>query len=170
MTKVATSLWCLDIRSVETCEKLSLDIVRHLEQRLKVGPALILHSCPTSILPALRKRWLHLCREVEKQQASTLDRTKKRALGVELSRLKNFTFSCCDSRRLTDVVVACPGTDCSLLPKFSTLYVASDASSQDFRRILACAKPNSAVVLYDTLYKCSDTVLPILQEFSQTAA
>jgi len=74
MTAAAQTGWYVDTRIVETTEQLSLDLARHLPQRLAVGPAVIVADKPTILLPVIRKRWMRIIREVERQRSSTLDR------------------------------------------------------------------------------------------------
>lgn len=160
--------WYVDIRNIDSIEKISLDLVRHLEQRVKVGAVLIIHPEPTSILPALKKRWLHLCREVEKQRASTLDKDKKRALSIELSKLRNYTFCCNNRNPDADVVVAPACSRVQYTAPFATLYIASHMSIEQFACLLEKAAMQTVIVLYDDIFKSSPLVFSVLQQLTNT--
>jgi hypothetical protein len=72
--------WYMDIRKAETSEHMSLDLTRHLPRRLMVGTAIIVSDRPDILLPVIRKRWMRVIREVQRQLSSTLDRAKKHEL------------------------------------------------------------------------------------------
>ena len=74
-------------------EKITLDLSRHLQRRITVGPVVIITDRPSVTLPVLRKRWMRLITEVERQYASTLEHRKKHSLRHELARLRACTFS-----------------------------------------------------------------------------
>lgn len=85
--------WYIERRFVHNPERISLDLTRHLPRRSVVGTAVIVTNRPTVILPVIRKRWVKLIREVERQHSSTLDRLKKESLQQELTRLHRLTFA-----------------------------------------------------------------------------
>src|SRR6185503_8306670 len=49
------------------------DIARHLQSRQFLGMTVVVCTNPLSMLSALRKQWLRLARNLQKQRASTLN-------------------------------------------------------------------------------------------------
>jgi hypothetical protein len=76
-----------------TDEQISLHLTRHLPQRLSVGNVVIIHQRPAVLLAVIRKRWMHIIREIEREHSSTLDRTKRYYLQQEIHRMRSFRFS-----------------------------------------------------------------------------
>lgn len=76
-----------------TDEQISLHLTRHLPQRLAVGSVVIIHPRPAVLLAVIRKRWMHVIREIEREHSSTLDRTKRYYLHQEITRMQSYKFS-----------------------------------------------------------------------------
>ncbi len=166
MSRPSGTLWYVDIRDVISSEKLSLDLVRHLAQRLHVGPCVIIHPKPASILPALRKRWLHIQAELKRQSASTLNKHRRDAIDAELMSMQVTSFSL-SIDHYSQVTILPADTDCACLAKFSTLYIASDITCDQARCVLACASQECAIVIYDAIFNTSEVLIPILEEYTQ---
>jgi hypothetical protein len=140
--------WYVDTRPVESTEQLSLDLTRHLPQRLSVGSAVIVADRPAILLPVIRKRWMTIVREVERQRARTLDRTKRVSLERELTRLLALRFTTKIDKADTDVLVIKPEQTVCELPQHHTLYLATDITRDQFASALEYAVSGGVVVVY----------------------
>lgn len=140
--------WYMDTRLVETTEQLSLDLTRHLPQRLAVGAAVIVAEKPTILLPVIRKRWMRIIREVERQRASTLDRTKRQSLERELYRLRSLRFTTKITQVHADVLVITPDQAVCELPPHHTLYVVAPITIGQFTAIVEGSDRGGVVVIY----------------------
>lgn len=85
--------WQLDIRTQPSSEAMSADLAQHLPHRLRVGRVLVVTDNPPVFLSVIRKRWMKLLYDVEKQRASTLDRHKRAMLNAEIARLAGHQFT-----------------------------------------------------------------------------
>jgi hypothetical protein len=74
-------------------EQMSLHVTRHLPRRLAAGNVIMLHDRPAVFLAVIRKRWMHVIREIERERASTLDRQKRLQLEREIAHMKAYRFS-----------------------------------------------------------------------------
>lgn len=157
---MTTPDWYVDIRPVASTEQLSLDLTRHLPQRLSVGPAVIIADRPTIFLPVIRKRWMTIVKEVEKQRSSTMDRIKRMSLERELTRLITLRFTTkIDRALLTDVLVIKPEQTVCELPRYHTLYIAADITIDQFASALEYGVSGGVIVLYENW----DKYLPALE-------
>jgi hypothetical protein len=138
----------VDVRAAETSEQISLDLARHLPRRLNSGPVVIVAERPATFLPVLRKRWMRIVREVERQRASTLNHEKRQALESELCRMRSFRFGTSTSRHRCDALVIGTAEQSSALSDCLTLYLTAQLSPE-FPGILTKAVPSCALfVIY----------------------
>lgn len=142
------SAWYMDVRSAETSEHISLDLTRHLPRRLMVGPAVIVSDRPDILLPVIRKRWMRVIREVQRQLSSTLDRGKKHALTREVERLRSFQFTTQLSAPQADAVLIDPSQTVCHLPQYTSLYILTPLTTDQFLSAAEHAAPHSMVAVY----------------------
>ncbi len=140
--------WYVDSRVAESTEQLSLDLTRHLPQRLSVGNVVIISDKPTTLLPVIRKRWMTIVREVEKQRARTLDRIKRTSLERELARMLSWRFTTKIDKADADVLVIKPEQTVCELPRHHTLYLATDITADQFACALEHGVSGGVVVVY----------------------
>jgi len=139
----------LDIRSTEITEQTSLDLARHLPQRLAVGRVVIIAERPALLLPALRKRWMHIIREVERQRASTLIREKRQALEYELARLRGYRFTAhVVASGRADVLIVTLDEALQMRLDCATLYVLAAAAPAQLLRLAGNTLSGGLLVLY----------------------
>ena len=138
----------IDVRSALTSEQISLDLARHLPRRLSTGPAVIITEKPALLLPVLRKRWMRIIREVERQRSSTLIREKRQALEYELQRLRSFRFSANPGNGPADVLLIGLPHSLPTSFKYSTLYVATVLAHEPLQALLATVPHEVLLVIY----------------------
>jgi len=141
--------WYVETHLFDTPEKISLDLARHLPQRTAVGNVVIVTDRPVVMLPVIRKRWLKVIREVERQHSSTLDRTKRDSLWREVLRLRALTFA-------ANTAYVAPPADilftaaehAQSLGTYQTLYLLSSPSATDMSALLKNLTPNGLIADY----------------------
>lgn len=141
--------WYTEIRTVETPEKISLDLAQHIQQRSGAGTVVVITDRPLVMLPVIRKRWVKVLREVERQLRSTLNRTKKTSLEAELHRLKHLTFAANTAyvNALADVIF----TSLSHVydaQMYATLYITQPFTDKELRIHTKQLARNGVVVCY----------------------
>jgi hypothetical protein len=139
--------WYVDARETQSSEHLSLDLTRHLPQRLAIGPAVIVCDDPSKLLPVIRKRWMRIIRETERHRSSTLNRQKRYGLERDISRMKSLKFST-KLQSVADVLVIAPSQTVCELPAHHTLYVASELTPDQFASVIEHSQLGSVVVVY----------------------
>jgi hypothetical protein len=115
--------WFIDIRTIPSSKKLTLDLARHLPRRAAVGPIAIITDRPTVLLSVLKKRWTILIREVQRQYSSTLQTGKKEGLRRELIRLQNYQFAVASKRQFDSDIVVMTVDDVLPDDMFCTIYL-----------------------------------------------
>jgi hypothetical protein len=147
LTEPLSSRWYVDARSADTSDRMSLDLTRHLPQRMAVGPAIIVHNDPAKLLPVIRKRWMRIIRETERYRSSTLDHDRRLGLERDLSRMKALRFST-KLHLPADVLVIAPEQTVCELPPHHTLYIATDLTPDQFASVIEHSELGSVVVVY----------------------
>ena len=162
--------WYIDVRSADTPERLSLDLTRHLPRRLSIGPAVIVTPRPSILLPVVRKRWMRIVREVERQRASTLDRVRRAALEHELKLMRSlrFTTKVLDSGK-ADVVIIEPSEAATSLPRCTTLYLLAVTDSHELTALVGRLANGSTIVVYEELHGQTPLVLSVLRRIATQA-
>jgi hypothetical protein len=143
-----TPAWYMDIRKAETSEHMSLDLTRHLPRRLMVGTAVIVSDRPDILLPVIRKRWMRVIREVQRQLSSTLDRAKKHELTREVERLRSFQFTTQIDKPGIDALLIEPSQTVCHLPEFTSLYILTPLTTNQFLSAAEHAAPSTMVAVY----------------------
>jgi hypothetical protein len=147
-----TTPWYIEKRSVSTPEKISLDLARHLPRRSTVGTVVVVTGRPTVILPVIRKRWVALIREVERQHSSTLDRLKKESLRQELVRLRHLTFAANTAYIAPPAdIIFTTAEHMGTLTGYRTIYILDPLTSTQFENLRGHLLPNGLIVTYDNL-------------------
>lgn len=158
MTSLCNGIRYLDVRNAETSDLISLDLTRHLPRRLAIGPAIIINKQP-ELLPVIRKRWMRIVREVQKQYSCTLNRSKKLELVQEISRMRSYIFSTKLNKKHADVIVIEPHKATCDLPNFASFYITSPLTAGQFLAAAPSAMSNSVVAIYDDNQKVYEQAL-----------
>lgn len=145
-----TSKWYIEARPQTRSEKISLDLSRHLHCRSAVGPVLIVTNRPNILLSVIRKRWIYIIKEFDKQLSSTLEPLKKQSLIREISRLKKLQFSVGDATDpcVPDIVI-CKPTEVLLDARFRTVYIVIKLTSTELANTLLHVTPSGLLVVYE---------------------
>jgi hypothetical protein len=141
--------WYVETHLFETPEKVSLDLARHLPQRTAVGSVVIVTDRPVVMLPVIRKRWLRVIREVERQHSSTLDHAKRGSLWRELLRLRELTFAANTAYVAPPAdIVFTAAQHAQNLGAYQTLYLLAEPSQAELTVLLKQLAPNGLIADY----------------------
>lgn len=84
----------LEQRMIESSTSLSKDLARHLFARGKQGPVAIITDTPSNLHAALRKQWMILLRQVQRERSSTLQTARIQVLSRQIIWMQHTTFAC----------------------------------------------------------------------------
>jgi len=129
---------------------ISGDLAKHLYGRLLCGKVAVVCDNPRIFMSAARKQWLKVCRQVQRERASTLDATKVLELVSILGRMQTLKFSSRPpSEELeTDVSFATVEQLLTWAPTCRTLYVTCNVTTEQLHLITAWMPKGGAVVRY----------------------
>ncbi|HYH75632.1 MAG TPA: hypothetical protein VD735_06785 [Candidatus Saccharimonadales bacterium] len=131
-------------------EQISLHLTRHLPLRLVLGTVVIIHERPTVLLAVVRKRWMQVIREIERERSSTLDKTKRAYLEQEIARMRSYKFSV-QGRGIegVDALLMTHAEARASLPCCFTMYVLDEGIQLDSIEALAAyIEERGLLVLY----------------------
>ncbi len=158
MKRGPIGLWHVDVRAMASSEDTSYDLLLHLPRRLQVGRALVLCDQPAIILSVIKKRWMKLVRDLEKQRSSTLDKRKRAVFDRELSRLEGCILT--SKERLAakaDALFLSPGT--RLTDTYHTLYLLTSMTAADLQLYTERLERGGLLVAYTAWQETYNDVL-----------
>ena len=125
------------------------DLARHLYTRMYYGKVVIVAAKPTSLISVLRKRWLKLARNVQRERASTLHAARIKELSGIVSHMYGleFTIHYPPDNYTGDVYIATPDEILRWPPVCRTMYVACDVELETLHLITAWMPQGSLVVI-----------------------
>lgn len=102
-------------------------------------------------MSAVRKQWLKICRQVQREQASTLDATKILELIHLLSRMQSMRFSAKPPLEEVDADVsfATAGQLLMWAPVCHTMYVTCEITREQLHLITAWMPRGGLLVIYE---------------------
>jgi hypothetical protein len=139
--------WYIDVRPYNSSEYMSLDLCRYLPRRAMIGEVIVLHERPAVFLAVIKKRWMKLIREVERQYSSTLEPAKKEGLLQELERLHTYIFSSKIEDDFADVRFVTP-EQIDQIESCFTVYIATILNDNALQQLLLRLQPRGLIVLY----------------------
>lgn len=146
--------WYAENRALDIPEKNSLDLARHLPQRSIVGAVVVVSDRPAVMLPVVRKRWLKVIREVERQLSSTLDRTKRESLQHELHRMKCVTFAVNTAYLAAPADVLFTSSEhLTSLNSYRTLYLLDAIRPDQYAQLKGHLLPGGLIISYTATQK-----------------
>lgn len=135
----------------QTGSGISGDLARHLYGRMLRGKVVVVCERPVGFMSATRKQWLRVCRQVQRERASTLNSMHLLELTNALSRMHSLRFSAKPpgEELAADVSFATPTQLLAWAPVCHTLYVACEIKKEDLYRITAWMVRGGLVVIYN---------------------
>jgi hypothetical protein len=125
-------------------------LAQHLYTRIHFGAVAIIADNPSAVLPALRKQWLKLIRQAQKQKSSTLNASKIAQISDQILRMQAVNFSANYIPELCpqpDVVIATSQQFLEWAPECQTLYVTCDIEREYLYQITAWMQKGALMVV-----------------------
>lgn len=129
------------------------DMARHMCARMYSGKIVIVADKPTGLLSSLRKQWLQLIRDLQKQRASTLDPTRINEITGRIAHMQQTRFAAtwykgdADFDFDYDVCIATADQLHHWPPEYKTMYVTSKLDREKLFMITTWMRPGSLVVI-----------------------
>lgn len=132
---------------------MSGDLAKHLSGRILRGKVVIVCDNPQALMSAVRKQWLKICRQVQRERASTLDTTKVLELVDMLGRMEALRFSAKPPSEEIEADVSFATVEQLLAwaPMCHTLYVTLEINTEQLHLITAWMPKGGLVVTYNHL-------------------
>jgi hypothetical protein len=138
------SSYYLEVRSPGTANaQLAMDIAKHLQRRQSLGTAIVVCDKPLALMCVVRKFWMKLARNLQRERASTVNAQKILHLTYAVTHMHHMTFVAKTPSQVpdADVFFVSPEQLTSAIPeRCLTLYVIDKAP----KKILAQAIPQLA--------------------------
>ena len=134
----------------QTGSGISGDLAKHLYGRMLRGKVVVVCERPAGFMSAVRKQWLKVCRQVQRERASTLQTTHLLELTHALTYMQSLRFSARppEEELSTDVSFATPAQLLAWAPVCHTMYVTCEVTKEDLYRITAWMVRGGLVVIY----------------------
>lgn len=133
---------------------LSWDLARHAYTRVHTGRILILSDSPVALLASFKKQWLHLCRRVQRERASTFNTSYIMQFTRKISLMQGLQATAESPASVPDagLYILKPSQvveHITLLPHFRTLYVACDVTDEFLETFSADLPERALIVTYN---------------------
>lgn len=127
---------------------LGAEIARHLAMRQDLGTAVVITNTPHSLLSVVRKTWLHLARQLQKQRAGTLNPEEILRITHTIMHMQHLKFVAKPPSHAADAQVyfVTPGQLDSVPPSCFTVYLCDLANAADLQQVIS-GLPNMATVV-----------------------
>lgn len=130
---------------------LSLDLAKHMAERLDFGPIVVVSRQPATLLASTRKQWLKVLRTIENRHAAIAGATDRKAeLASKIARMKqaNFAVKSPADLMISDVLFATAEQLLKFAPECRTLYAATPTQTEMLHKITSFMPGNGLVVVY----------------------
>ncbi len=130
---------------------LSWDLAHHMYTRLLRGKIAVVTEDPASLMPAVKKQWMKVMRQVQRQRAATLDPTQILELSNKIAHMQSIHFTARPPVDLleADANFATADQFVQVPPMCHTLYVTYDAERKKLHMLTSWMPKNALVVLYE---------------------
>ena len=139
----------------QTGSGISGDLAKHLYGRMLRGKVVVVCERPAGFMSATRKQWLKVCRQVQRERASTLQTTYLLELTHALTYMQSLRFSAKPpmEEANADIFFATPEQLLTWAPVCHTLYVTCGVKKEDLYQITAWMPKGGLVVQYNQLVR-----------------
>lgn len=130
---------------------LSLDIAKHMAERLDFGPTVVVSRQPAALLASTRKQWLKVLRLIENRHAAIAGTTSRKVeLASKIARMEqaNFAAKSPSDLLLSDILFATAEQLLEFAPECRTLYVATPTEKEILHKITSFMPGDGLVIVY----------------------
>lgn len=137
-------------RKLPSGTSLSQDLVQHILSRGAHGAVVVATNTPHELISTTGKQWKALIRLVERERASTLNRTRITELSSQIDWMEDLTFTVklAESPSDNSVTFTRPSILIAKPPICSTLYLLEPINNEEFYLITSWLPRKAVVVLY----------------------
>jgi hypothetical protein len=130
---------------------LARNIARHICSHSQNGKIAVVTDKPEALLPAVRKQWLKLLRQVQNEQAGALNPTRVDMLTQQILWMQelSFTYELPDDLLEADVTLATADDFVRTPPICRCVYVTYSFEREKLHMLTAWMPRNSSVVIYE---------------------
>lgn len=128
---------------------ISREVAYHLYARQLRGKVVVVTDTPVPTLAAVRKQWVKLTRQVQRERASTLNPIHLREIGRQLARMQSMRFVAASQLEApeADVFFVEPAKLLEVPPACHTLYVTCEIDRKTLDDITSHLPYGALVVL-----------------------
>jgi hypothetical protein len=120
----------LEQRMIHSSTSLTKDLSRHLFARRPQGRVAILTDSPIGLHAALRKQWMVLLRQVQRERSSTLKAARILVLSDQIQWMQRVSFTCAaPSKKQADIYIMTAQDYARSDGQFEMLYLTDDSQS-----------------------------------------
>lgn len=129
---------------------LSVDLASHISHRHSMGTIAVVTSHPKALMSSVRKQWLKLIRQAQRDKSSTLNRQHIASLDELIRVMQAISFTARDpaddlpayiSFATVEQFIAAP-------PMCTTLYIAEPVTKLEQYMLAGWMRPRGLVVIY----------------------
>ena len=137
-------------RILEGSTSLSLDIAKHLSERLAFGKVVVLSRQPTALLSSTRKQWLRILRQLQRQRAGTTDAVKIADLTQKIASMQQAKFAAKSPLEDigVDVTFATAAQLLEFAPACRIMYIATPTEKETLHKVTSFMPRNGLIVVY----------------------
>ena len=130
---------------------LSRNLARHICSHGQNGKIAVVTDKPEVLLPAVRKQWLRLLRQVQNERAGALNPTRIDILTQQILWMQglSFTYKLSDDLLEADVTFATADDFVRTPPICRCVYVTYSFEREKLHMLTAWMPQNSSVVIYE---------------------
>jgi hypothetical protein len=129
---------------------LSHDLARHMLTQVERGKVAIVTDRPVVLMSAVRKQWMKIVRQFERERSSTLAK-RKEELVLDLERLRSVTFTATSPLEDPQANISFGTTEDFLQapPTCRTLYIVCTVEKHEQHMLASWMPPRGLVVVYE---------------------
>jgi hypothetical protein len=131
-------------------ETLSHDLARHLLTQVERGKVAIVTNRPVVTMSALRKQWIKIIRQFERERSSILPGSREE-IEIELERLRGISFTAVSPLEdpQADVNLGTAQDFLKAPPTCRTLYIVCAVEKHEQYMLASWMPPRGLVVIYE---------------------
>lgn len=128
------------------------DIARHLQARQYLGATVVICEYPHSMLSAIRKQWLRMARNLQKQRASTLNAEEILRFTHTIMHMQHVQFTSKPPTPTDSAQIFCltPNQLKAMPHNCSSIYVTIPLSTSTLQHVAACMAQYGLMINYGT--------------------
>jgi hypothetical protein len=138
-------------RKIDKDMALSKDLAKHIPTRLLNGKIAIVTDQPIALLSSVRKQWVKLIRQAQRERSSVLGKRYKLNLDHNIERLQDTMFTAKPPIQdpVGDISFATVEQFLLAPPICYTLYLTCDVSKREQHMLASWMPPLGLVVVYE---------------------